>query len=64
MLKIVLKMLWIDDPEVGYVQGMNLYAAVIVSHIKDINRSFIFIKEIMKYGQFRKLYIDNFEGLK
>lgn len=64
MLKTVLKMLVLDDPEVGYVQGMNLYAAIIVSHMKDITKSFIFIKEIMLYGNFRKLYINNFKGLK
>jgi hypothetical protein len=34
ILKTVLKMLVVSDPEVGYVQGMNLFIAIIVNHIK------------------------------
>lgn len=36
MLRTVLKMLALWDPEVGYVQGINLFAAVIVTHFKDV----------------------------
>lgn len=34
MIKTVLKMLVLNDPEVGYVQGMNLYTASILVHMK------------------------------
>lgn len=26
----------LDDEELGYVQGMNIVAAIIVSHVKEI----------------------------
>jgi len=54
-------MLAIWDSEVGYVQGMNLLVAVIVSHMKDVMMSFSFMKDILKYGNFRKMYINNFK---
>lgn len=54
-------MLAIWDSEVGYVQGMNLLVAVIVSHMKDVMMSFSFMKDILKYGNFRKMYINNFQ---
>ena len=64
MLRIVLKMLALCDPDVGYVQGMNLYVGVVVSHIKEIDSSFMFVREIMKYGNMRNMYINNFHKLK
>ena len=44
MLRTVLKMVSHSDPDVGYVQGMNLYMAVVVSHVKEIGYSFVFVR--------------------
>ena len=52
------------DPEVGYVQGMNLVAAPIVFHMKDVNSAFIYFKEVMNYGKLRLFFLDNFENIK
>lgn len=64
MLKTVLKMVSISDPDVGYVQGMNLFMAVVVSHIKEVGYSYVFVKEIMRYGNMRNMYINGFKKLK
>ena len=64
MLKTVLKMVSKSDPDVGYVQGMNLYMAVVVSHIKEVGYSFVFVREIMRYGNMRNMYINGFKKLK
>jgi hypothetical protein len=44
ILRTVLKMLATSDPDVGYVQGMNLFIAVIVSHAKEVQLSYMFVK--------------------
>lgn len=51
------------DPEVGYVQGMNLLCGAVAFHMKDISSCFIFFKEIMFYGKLREFYLDNFSSL-
>lgn len=63
-LKQVLRLYSVLDQEMGYVQGMNLIAGIIILHLKDINSSFIFFKEIMYYGKLRQFYIDDFKLLK
>jgi hypothetical protein len=60
---MVLRMLTVADPEVGYVQGMNLLAGVVVSHIKEVQLSYLFVREVMKYGHLRSLYLPNFKPL-
>ena len=64
MLRLVLRMLAFSDPDVGYVQGMNLYVAVVVSHMKEVESSFVFVREIMKYGNMRNMYTNGFKKLK
>lgn len=51
------------DPEVGYVQGMNLLCGAVAFHMKDINNCFIFFKEVMLYGKLREFYLDNFSSV-
>lgn len=51
------------DPEIGYVQGMNLLCGAVAFHMKDVNNCFIFFKEIMYYGKLREFYLDNFSLL-
>ena len=44
ILRQVLRLYAVYDPEVGYVQGMNMVAAPIVMHMKEINASFVYFK--------------------
>lgn len=43
---------------------MNLLSASIISHMKEVEPSFLFIKEVMRYGNMRKMYINNFREMK
>lgn len=43
---------------------MNLVAAAIVFHMKDVNPAFIYFKEVMNYGKLRMFFLDNFENIK
>ncbi len=63
-LRGVLRMYAVSDPEVGYVQGMNLIAAAVVLHAKEVSASFVCFREVMGYGQLRKFYVDEFQLLK
>ena len=64
VLRNVLKLYAAYDQEVGYVQGMNLLAAPIVFHMKEVNAAFIYFKEVMNYGTLRLFYTENFETIK
>lgn len=54
-------MLCIADIDVGYVQGINLFAGVICSHFRDVEGSYLFTREVMKYGNMRKMYLNSFK---
>lgn len=43
---------------------MNLVAAAIVFHMKEVNSAFIYFKEIMNYGKLRMFFLDNFDNIK
>jgi hypothetical protein len=45
---------------VGYVQGMNMVAAPIVIHMREVNAAFIYFKEVMTYGKLRLFFLDDF----
>lgn len=36
-LRMVLRMYTLFDEDLGYFQGMNMVAGVVVSHVKDIS---------------------------
>ena len=63
-LRQVLRLYAIYDSEVGYVQGMNMVAAPIVMHMRDMTASFIYFKEVMTYGKLRLFFIEDFSGIK
>ena len=43
---------------------MNLVAAQIVVHMKEVNYSYIYFKEVMNYGKLREFYLSDFMYLK
>lgn len=43
-LKSVLKLYAVYDESISYIQGINLIAAIIVTHVKDVDGSFIVLK--------------------
>jgi hypothetical protein len=56
----VLKLYAAYDSEVGYVQGMNMVAAPIVIHMREVNAAFIYFKEVMTYGKLRLFFLEDF----
>lgn len=63
-LRQLLRLYAVYDSEVGYVQGMNMVAAPIVMHMRDMTASFIYFKEVMTYGKLRLFFIEDFSGIK
>lgn len=63
-LRQVLRLYAGSDPQVGYVQGMNMVAAPIVLHMKEVAASFIYFKEVMTYGKLRMFFVEDFENIK
>ncbi len=63
-LRQVLRLYAVYDSEVGYVQGMNMVAAPIVIHMRDLAPSFIYFKEVMTYGKLRLFFVEDFSGIK
>jgi len=63
-LRMVLRLYAVYDPAIGYVQGMNLMASAILLHMKEVNPSFVYLKEVMNYGKLRDFYLQNFDFLK
>jgi hypothetical protein len=63
-LKTVLKLYAVYDEAISYVQGINLIAASIIVHMKDVEGSFIVLKELMNYGKLRSFYLNDFAMLK
>lgn len=64
ILRQVLRLYAVYDPEVGYVQGMNMVAAPVVMHMKEVNAAFVYFKEVMTYGKLRMFFVEDFENIK
>ena len=63
-LKTVLKLYAVYDESISYIQGINLIAASIIVHMKEVEGSFIILKELMNYGKLRSFYVNDFALLK
>lgn len=63
-LKKVLKLYAVYDEAISYIQGINLIAASIIVHVKEVEASFIILKELMNYGKLRNFYLNDFAFLK
>ena len=50
----------IYDHEVGYVQGMNVVAAVLLYHVKEEDKSFWTLVELMDEQELRMIYLAGF----
>jgi hypothetical protein len=48
------------DEEIGYFQGMNLLVGNIILHMKEVDKTFFFLREIMGRAGLRVLYRQNF----
>lgn len=64
MLKSVLVAYSIYDVDLGYVQGLNMIAGVLLYHIKSAEQTFWALVETMEYQELRLLYLDHFKLLK
>ena len=64
MLKKVLVAYSIYDVDLGYVQGLNMIAGVLLYHIKNAEQTFWALVETMEYQELRLLYLDQFKLLK
>jgi hypothetical protein len=64
MLRKVLIAYSIYDIEMGYVQGVNMIAGVLLYHIKNESLTFWALVEMMEYQELRMVYLNSFEHLK
>ena len=64
MLKKVLVAYSIYDVDLGYVQGLNMIAGVLLYHIKNPEQTFWALVETMEYQELRLLYLDQFKLLR
>ena len=64
MLKKVLVAYSISVVDLGYVQGLNMIAGVLLYHIKNAEQTFWALVETMEYQELRLLYLDQFKLLK
>ena len=64
MLRKVLVAYSIYDVDLGYVQGLNMIAGVLLYHIKNPQETFWALVETMEYQELRMLYLDQFSLLK
>lgn len=63
MLREVLVAYSVYDLELGYVQGINNIAAVLLFHIKNAEQTFWALVELMEYQQLRMIYLGKLEYL-
>ena len=63
MLRKVLVAYSIYDMEMGYVQGVNMIAGVLLYHIKNESLTFWALVEMMEYQELRMVYLHGFEHL-
>lgn len=64
MLRKVLVAYSIYDMEMGYVQGVNMIAGVLLYHIKNESLTFWALVEMMEYQELRMVYLHGFEHLR
>jgi len=64
MLKKVLVAYSIYDVDLGYVQGLNMIAGVLLYHIKNPEQTFWALVETMEYQELRMIYLNQFKELK
>lgn len=60
----MLKLYAVYDEAISYIQGINLIAVSIITHVKEVEASFIILKELMNYGKMRNYYLNDFALLK
>ena len=63
-LEEVLGVYSVYDMEVGYVQGMNTLAAVLLFHVKDTEPTFWALVDLMECHELRLNYLPNMQQLK
>lgn len=63
MLREVLISYSVYDSELGYVQGLNNIAAALLFHIKDAEKTFWALVELMESNELRSLYLGRLENL-
>jgi hypothetical protein len=63
MLREVLLTYSVYDLELGYVQGINNIAAILLYHIKDAEKTFWALVELMEYQELRMIYVGRLEFL-
>lgn len=51
----------LEDPEVGYVQGMNMVMAGILYHVRDEAKTYAIVRKL--FHQIRKIYLKGTYGL-
>ena len=64
MLREVLLTYSVYDPELGYVQGVNLIAAILLYHIKSGEETFWALVDLMEQQELRMIYVGNLEHLR
>ena len=64
MLRDVLSLYSIYERQVDYVQGMNLIASVLLYHIKDAEKCFWVLVDVMERQEFLEIYLNDFDKLK
>lgn len=52
------------DPQIGYVQGINMIAGVLLYHIKNTELAFWALADMMDDQELRQLYLEGFDALK
>lgn len=63
-LEEILRAYSVYDREVGYVQGLNLLAGVLLYHIGNSAQAFWALVDLMEDKELRSLYLPGFPGLK
>ncbi len=63
MLREVLVSYSVYDSELGYVQGLNNIAAALLYHIKDAEKTFWALVELMESNELRNIYLGRLENL-
>ena len=64
MLRYVLVAYSTYDSGLGYVQGLNMIAGVLLYHIKNREQTFWALVETMEYQELRLVYVDQFKHLR
>ena len=60
MLNSVLVAYSVYDMEVGYIQGLNLIAGILLYHIKSEEQTFWALVELMEEQELRMIYLPGF----